>query len=49
MSVYGDKKIRKTIYASVSLEFISEHYLYCLYTMKNKMNGGGMVELVGDS
>lgn len=42
------KKIRKTICASISLKFVSEHYLFCLSTVKSRMGGREIIELVGD-
>lgn len=43
------EKFRKAIYASIFLKCISEYYLYCFCTIKNGMDGRGMIELVGDS
>lgn len=43
------KENRKTMYAWIPLKFISGHYLYCLHTIKTRMDGRGMIKLVGDS
>lgn len=42
------KKIRKTICASILLKFVSEHYLFCLSTVKSRMGGREIIELVGN-